>query len=357
MHQLRYGESAVLQVDVPSEALIADCTQIKGEVIGDVAAAVSAALAAPLDFPPLAAAVVPGDRVVIALDPDVPQRAEIVAGIVNSLLETEIEPGNIIVLQAEEGPGEVPLRAQLQARGLSVEVVVHAPSDPAQLAYLAASKDAQPIMLNRQLCEAEVVLPVSLLRPESALGYVGPHGGLCTAFSDKSTQDRFRIPLSALPEREQRRRRAEADEVAWLLGIQLTVQIVAGAGDTVLHVLAGQVDEVCRQGGILVDEAWSHHIPQRAQLVVATIEGGQGEQNWANFGRALHAAQQVCAENGTIILCTALTCGLGPSLQRLSRISGRRAAEKTRTQRSHGRRCFRLVTARRAKFGARVFVK
>ncbi len=98
----------------------------------------------------------------------------------------------------------------------------------------------------------------------------------------------------------------------------MTLQIVAGPGNTVLHVLAGQVDKVYRRGQTLVDAAWTYQVPNKAQLVVATIEGSRDDQTWANFGRALHAAQQVCAQDGTIILCTELTSGLGPSLKRLA---------------------------------------
>ncbi len=113
----------------------------------------------------MADAVVPGDRIVVPLDPDVPQRAEIVAGIVDSLLSAGIDAANITILQACGSTGQESLAAQLLARGTPVQIEVHAPQDPSQLAYLAASKDAQPIMLHRLLCEADLVLPVNLLRP------------------------------------------------------------------------------------------------------------------------------------------------------------------------------------------------
>ena len=45
---------------------------------------------------------------------------------------------------------------------------------------------------------------------------------------------------------------------------------------------------------------------------------GGDQQNWENFGRALFAASQVCAEQGTIVLCTELRCQPGPALKRLA---------------------------------------
>ncbi len=318
MHQLRYGKSSILDMEVAPHALVADCTQVPGRVIDDLAAAVAAALVDPLGYPPLTRAVVPGDRVVVALDPDVPCAAELTAGIVHALFDAEVSADHITILQAPGGSGGKKFFTQLPPEAEQLQVVVHDPQDPSQLAYLAASQEAVPIMLNRVLCDADFVIPVNLLRPEGSIGFMGAHGGLCPTFCDAATQERFRAPQSAIQERKKQRRRAEADEVAWLLGIQLTLQIIAGPGDTVLHVLAGQVDDVYRQGRALVEAAWSHRVPTKAQFVVATIEGGRDDQTWENFGRALHAAQQVCAEKGTIVLCTEMTCRPGPSLKRLA---------------------------------------
>ena len=100
--------------------------------------------------------------------------------------------------------------------------------DQANLSYLAASKDAEPIYLNRHLCEADVIIPISLSRPRRSLGYTGLHGGLYPVFADEAARGRFRAPSSATEAVERRRRRTEADEVGWLLGVQLIVQIVPG---------------------------------------------------------------------------------------------------------------------------------
>jgi nickel-dependent lactate racemase len=197
-------------------------------------------------------------------------------------------------------------------------VVAHDPSEKASLSYLAASKEGEPIYLNRLLCEADVVIPINLLRPRSCLGYTGVHSGLYPTFSDESTQKRFRAPRSAMRAGDRRRRKAEADEVAWLLGLQLTVQIVAGSGNSLLHVLAGLPEEVAEVGLELVKSAWLHDVPGKAQLVVAAIEGGSADQTWENFARALYVASRLCADQGTIVLCTDLKRHPGPSLQRLA---------------------------------------
>jgi len=318
MHQLRYGRSSILELNVPEEELVANCTGVRGTVIEDPAAAAAAVLASPLNFPPLDQAVVPGDQVVVPVDPEVPQAGNVVAGVIHALLEAEVQPDQVSVLLDKRHADVVDFESYLPPRAEGAQLVVHEPDDPSQLAYLAASKDATPIRLNRLLCDADLVLPINLVRPDWAFSYAGPHGALCPTFSDAQIQQRFRTPNTAAPRKHQQRRREEADEVAWLLGIQLTLQVIAGPGDTVLQVLAGLDEDVSREGQRRVRAAWDHEVTEHAELVIATIAGGPVHQSWDNFGRALHAAQQVCASGGTIVLCTDLACPPGPALQRLA---------------------------------------
>ncbi len=272
----------------------------------------------PLDFPPLSNLVVAGDRVVVAVDPEAPRASSLVAGIVTALLETAVEARDITVLLARSDQLAESWRATLPAAALDVQAVQHDPDDRQQLSYLAATKDAAPIVLSRYLCDADVVIPVNLVRPRSSLLYTGGHGGLCPSFADVSTQRRFRTPNSAFSVRQQQRRQEEADEVAWLLGVQLSVVAVAGAGDSLCHLLVGLDEEVVRAGQLLARDTWCHALPQRAELVVAAIPSDSCPCDWNDLARALHAAQQACLPDGTIVLCTDLDCPPGPALRRLA---------------------------------------
>jgi nickel-dependent lactate racemase len=318
MHQLRYGTSSTLELELAADALVADCTQVPGEPVRDVAAVASAALNHPLEFPPLRQAVVPGDRVVIAVDPDVPCAEQIVGGVVSALLAADVAADHIAVLVSHDMDHQSTITAHLPPAAAPVQVVVHDPEDRQQLAYLAASKDAAPIVLNRLLCDADVVLPVNLLRPEASVFYAGPHGGLCPAFADAHTQQRFRTPNSMVARKQQLRRREEAREIAWLLGVQLSLQIVAGPGDSLMHLVAGVDDVASRRGQELVERVWGQPVPQKAELVIAALEGAQDNRSWDDFARALHTAQQVCTADGTIVICSELACEPGPALQRLA---------------------------------------
>jgi nickel-dependent lactate racemase len=320
--KIRYGKTQILSLNVPAESLVAECSNSRNTPLDDPAAAVAAALMSPLSYPPLKQAVVPGDQVVIALDAGTPQVASVVAGIVHTLCDASVEAGDITILAPEvpAGGGLAELRKKVLAgldHGVArdVQVAIHDPVGEGKLAYLAATSDGHPIYLNRLLCDADVVLPVETARVDSSLGYLGVHACLYPGFSDRETQARFRVPAATTVRNQQQRHREEANEVAWLLGIQFALQIIPGPGDSVLHVLAGQVDEIASQSQRLCRKAWTFSVPRWANLVIASIEGGDDQQTWENFGRALFAASQVCAESGTIVLCTELRCQPGPALQ------------------------------------------
>ena len=319
---LRYGAGSIVEVDLEPQQLLAACGAPLAGGLVDPAAALAAAVAAPLDFPPLAQSVFPGDRVVLAVEEGVPQAAAIVEAVVRALLDAGSEPGDICVLQATADADFS--AAELQKRfperdGRGVEVVVHDAKTREGLSYLAADEAGEPIYINRRLFDADVVLPIGCLRLDTSLGYYGVNGTLYPAFSDLPTQERFRATgVDPTPEQIATRRH-EADEVAWWLGVLMSIQIVPAAGGSVLHVLAGAPESVHRRGNALCNEAWNCQVPRRAELVVAAIEGDRGQQSWENVGRALAAASRAVTDDGAIALCTELADRPGPALQWLGR--------------------------------------
>ena len=66
-----------LDLEVPEERLVADWHGPAGMETEDVRRLVSDALELARQYPPLRQAVVPGDRVVVALDPEVPRSAAV----------------------------------------------------------------------------------------------------------------------------------------------------------------------------------------------------------------------------------------------------------------------------------------
>ncbi|MFT5094463.1 MAG: hypothetical protein ACI93T_003303, partial [Porticoccaceae bacterium] len=124
----------------------------------DVTAAVSQALASPLDLPTLDQALVPGDKVVVALDRDTPGATEVVAGIWSYLERRDIDPANVTILQ----PVAVGEKAPTDPRSLlpiSVQQAttwkIHDPLAEDSCGYLATTTKGDPIYLAKELVEAD----------------------------------------------------------------------------------------------------------------------------------------------------------------------------------------------------------
>ena len=249
--QIRFGNDSGVQVRLPPETNFVDCSLPRDGVLQDVSAAVAAVLDEPLDFPALASATVPGDRIVLAVDHEVPQAAAVVAGVVHSLVQSDAAPENITIVQSalDSGSDRQPLTSRLRAdlRG-RINVLTHDPGDRRRLTYIAASREGKPIYVNRAVADADLLVPIGCIRPVGSLGYLGVSGGLFPTFADLDTQRRFYAPNCAYSSVHQRRRRDEAAEALWLLGSRFTIQLISGTGDQVLHVLAGEVDAVVARG-------------------------------------------------------------------------------------------------------------
>lgn len=315
---------------MPDEAMVAVCGEPHGESLADPAAAVEAALAEPLNFPPLKQATVPGDRIVLALESGVPQGATLVAAVASHLVREGSSPDRLVVLAESAAAHERDPREVLPDawRG-EVALEVHAPDAQGRLALLASSHDGKPVYLNRTMLDADLVVPIGCLRDEASIGYHGPYGGLFPAFADSKTQQRYHKPLAPRTARQTlATQREEIDEVGWLLGAQFTLQALPGGGGRLLRVLAGEIGEVFRAGSAAYSAAWKCSVPRRASLVVALLSGEPEQQTWDNVGRALAAASRVVAHGGAIALCTRLTAEPGPAVAGLSQADDLEAARK-----------------------------
>ncbi len=73
-----------------------------GGVVRDVALAMQAALDAPLEFPPLAQSLAPGDRVCLALGEGLPELFGVVNGLLAALTQAGVEAHEVSIVCAAE---------------------------------------------------------------------------------------------------------------------------------------------------------------------------------------------------------------------------------------------------------------
>ena len=132
--------------------------------------------------------IVPGDRVVIALDSSITHAVPILQVLGQTLRDAGVEPDGIYGACAHGGNCRHGRRATYQG----ASIVVHDARDRSQLAYLAATKEGRRIYLNRLLTDADVVIPVGRMGYDPILGHRGPWSVLFPDLSERETIEVYR---------------------------------------------------------------------------------------------------------------------------------------------------------------------
>jgi nickel-dependent lactate racemase len=313
--KLAYGAGQELRLDVAEQALAAYFPSPRGEPLADPAAALRKALQSPLGSPPLGRYTVPGDRIVVAVDHGVPQTARLVAVLVEELTAAGVAGDQIEVLQAD--PPGVASDFEPTAVGAG-RVARHDPAHREAVGFLAATIEGQPIYLNRDLLEADLVIWLGQAAPSSAPRWHGVSRDLYPTFSDAAAQRRFVAAGLRAKREEFDRRKQEAAEAAWLAGSLFRVAVVPGPEQSILHVIAGDSAMVTQEGARLAEESWAFQAPRRVDLAVVAIPGGGAAQTWAHVGRAAAIASRIVADEGAIVVCSELAEPPGKAVQLLA---------------------------------------
>jgi nickel-dependent lactate racemase len=290
----------------------ADSAAIQNQAV-DPTSATRQALAEPLDYPPLAASMVPGDRVAIAVDEAVPEVGEIVLGVVQEFRAGGIDDDSIAVVTRDSATCRLCRDSLSQPGEAAVQFVVHDPDDQRELCLVGMTKRHGPLVVNRAIFDADVILPIGCTR----LGGRGVYDSLYPRFSNRETIERFRSPSQLDSATAVSALTRETDEAGWLIGAPLVVEVIPAADEKVAQVIAGEPHAVYARAQQLYREQWAFSSEQRASLVIATVTGGAQAQTWSNVGRALAAAELLVAEDGAVAICCNLEQPPGESLGRL----------------------------------------
>lgn len=320
---LTYGRGQRLEFHVPAISLEwAERGTFPVDSLAEVGKSLQAKLAAPRDFPPLNQALVPGDQIVIAVGPDVPQAATLVAAVVKYLLAYDVNAEQICVLQTlaheQSGislTGECPesIREQLT-------IVTHHPQQREELGYLAADEAGEQILFHRRLIEADLIIPILSADLTDATADGTGHG-LYPIFADEKAQQRFHQPPA---ETSKSRRKTgsrtnepvhlSAESPEWLLGVLFGVQVVAGGKDEILQILAGSTGVIRRDAARLQLAAWQVSFDQPVETLITTVASPQ-PLSWEEAARVTARLLPLVKTDGSLLLCAELQSELPPALQ------------------------------------------
>ncbi len=302
----------------------------------DIAKELANAFDHPIDFPSLSDAIVVDDRIALAIEPGLPHMLSIVEGVVQYLLANSARPELITILLAQEHePLAEPLASKLKERaGVAIDVRYHHGQDANSMGYLAASHGGEPIYIDRALLEADVILPITCARDQSAWAYAGLYG-IVPWFTDAKTQQRWRHDCATEARGKNEDRLRAAKEVAWLLGIQPVLAVVPGSKGNVDNLFFGNVETVERSIAAAIALRSITPSTEQFDLLICSIDGDQDQQTWDNVARVLHMAEHFLRPTGIIAVVTQLRQKPSPVFRWLSSLEDQEATERHLLKSAH----------------------
>ena len=308
---LDYGGTDPLTLDVEVSALVADCLGPQGATATAATKLVGGAVANPPSGPPLAAHVVPGDRVAIAFAGDVPQMAAVTAAVVAQISAAGVAADDITLLHAP--PLEAvagPATAAEPPAVLGGPGSVHEcdPAVVADTAYLTADEDARPLHLARTLVDADVVVSIGGWGFDAALGGRSLDGELWPTFARQSCRQDLIRTLAKKGRHALAGWRSNMQEITWQLGVCASLRLVAGRGDSLAAVCFGLPETAARQAREQA-AAWSPEVRTPAALTICSLASPQ--RGFAAITRAVAAAARVTQPGGTVCIASTVTAPPG----------------------------------------------
>lgn len=317
--RLHYGTDGVFETTLPTDriALFQPAPEARANFVEQL----RDRLQVPLELPSFRQFFTPGDRVVLALDRHTPESARLIEAVWEQIASAGIDPESVAILQPAAIDGVLqpdPRRLLPPEVRERVSWRVHDATDERQRAYLASTARGDRVYLARELVDADVVVSVGVIAYDAVIGYRGTSS---VFYPGLSSVDAIRKLLgqghSELGPEDDRPLRQEMDEVAWLLGNMFTIQVIPARAHGVVEVLAGANDAVLAHGKELLAQEWRVSLPERAAMVVVSIDEDDAGETWWHLGAALETARNLVTRGGRIIVLSQLRGELTPGLELL----------------------------------------
>jgi nickel-dependent lactate racemase len=314
--ELPFGADAVYTASIAGSRLAGRFRP--PDPIEDVRAAVEASVASPHEYPPLHQGLVPGDRITVVLDRHTPRAASIIAGIWPEFERREISPADVTILQPADiasQPVSDPRLELPDAVRRDVKWHVHDPLVTSACAYVATTAAGDRIYLSREFVDADASLLVGCVEFDRLWGYRGLQSSL---FPGLSTVEALRKshgqPHDELEIDDPRPLRQQAEEIAWLVGLQFGVAVLPAEKGGVSSVQAGQLEVVFRSAVERLNATWRVSVSRRPELVVVAVDHDDGSRSWDQLAHALHAARNLVVKDGRIAVLSQLSAPLGEGM-------------------------------------------
>lgn len=308
----------IAQLSVAEDTQIVNFTGLGNQCLAD-------ALGSPLGLPKLCQCSVPGDRIVLVVDPDTPRISTVINSAWEELHAEDATELNITLLFPPDYSGNdwqqlidsLPVHIQKQS-----VVHIHDPSDELQRQYLASSGGGERIYLSQHLVDADLIVTLGTIAYDGLLGYRGTNSAIFPALSDAETISAARGTghVELTPD-DKRPLRDLMDEVGWLLGTQFAVQVIPDSTGNIGFAFCGIPDQVMSAAQTCLSEHWHTIVPEQLETVVISINPTLPQTSWKAIGTALEVAGRVTEDDGRIVIIADAPAPDSPAFQLLRRAS------------------------------------
>ncbi len=281
-----------LDLDLDPGTLVTECRGPEGVAGKTAVEMVTAALQTAGHAPPLAAHVVPGDKVVVAIAGDIPQVEAVRQAILNCLGTAGVAAEDVTVMRADP----------LDGAGTQTAEPGTSPFDPAcesSTAYLAADTEARPLYMARSLVDADVVVATGRYDWDASLAGRSLDGELWPAFGRQENREALARAMLRNGRKALVDWRAELQDITWQLGVMASLRLVAGRSGSLHAACFGLPEEAARDARAAAGD-WRPHVDEPGDVAIASMSSAS--PRFRDLVRAVAAAARVTQPDATICI-------------------------------------------------------
>jgi lactate racemase len=306
---LAYGDTG-LDIQVPDHAEVV--YPQAAPAAPDSAAALTAALRAPVSGPPLAERVRPGQTVAISVcDGTRAQPSSLMLPAVLAELDGIVNPDNVVVLVAtgtHRANTEAELRAMLGDDVVdSVRVVNHDARDSAQLTWMGTFGAEVPVWLNAEWAAADVKITTGFVEPHFFAGFSGGPKMVAPGLAGLDTvlvlHDAARIghPSATWGITEGNPVHDDVRAIAVGTGVTFALDVVLNKDKQIVAAFGGDILPMHARATQLAKQLAMRELAAPCDIVVTTGSGFPLDQNLYQSVKGMSAASRVVRDGGMII--------------------------------------------------------
>ncbi len=310
-----------LSFEVPDHHLAEVLSPRPSTPLSDLESAIEAALDAPIGQAPLTQWVKPGDRVLIVSD-DVTRHTpadRIIPALLKRLNAAGVPDANIGCIMAL-GTHRYMTEAEMEAKvGTAVyqriDVFNHRWRDADALVDLGTSTHGTPLLVNRAVVEADVVIGLGAIVPHHIPGFSGSSkiiqpgvsGAKTTAETHLLSCDSGGDSFLGIADNPVRR---DMDDMADRVGMRTIFNVVMDSQGGVVGVFYGDLRSAFAAGIGMAREIYGFAYHETPDIVLANSY--PCDLDFWQSHKAQYPAQRMVRPGGTIIVCTPAPEGVSP---------------------------------------------